>query len=368
MIPCIYHNTNIDSIIDGTVVGSTVSIYQWFCKQKTSKDGKFLYVLSSELLENWNPAFEWLGKIKLSDNVQKAVKNKRAVILIDITLESLSIEEFKPMWEKFQKLNNFDHTDQSNIIYLTSNINFPNLEGCTVIKDHFVLAAAKNIWFTGYHKQRNEFTCMIDHKIKTIANNRIKENWTHKFVCLQQRPRKFRKELYKKLRKDFDKNESICTLRKDDEIGFVEVSPYDSFLENEHIEWHQINEDHFSYTKYSVVSERNYYNNECAPFTTEKVLKNLILPQPFVLCSYKNHIKELKKLGFKIYDDLIDHSYDSYDDDKRMDAVINELKRVLNITPDLYTEQAKFNCDIIKNNQIFEDVFKYISKILDIQE
>ena len=46
-------------------------------------------------------------------------------------------------------------------------------------------------------------------------------------------------------------------------------------------------------------------------FLTEKTIKSLIVGQPFVICASANHLKHLRKLGFRTYDSLWDEGYDN---------------------------------------------------------
>ena len=56
---------------------------------------------------------------------------------------------------------------------------------------------------------------------------------------------------------------------------------------------------------------------------SEKTYRNISYGLPFVLISQKNSLKHLQEFGFKTFDCFIDESYDSMEDDTRMDAAIN---------------------------------------------
>ena len=43
---------------------------------------------------------------------------------------------------------------------------------------------------------------------------------------------------------------------------------------------------------------------------TEKIFKPMMLEKPFVVNGTKGYLKELKRLGFKTFSDVIDESYD----------------------------------------------------------
>jgi hypothetical protein len=67
-------------------------------------------------------------------------------------------------------------------------------------------------------------------------------------------------------------------------------------------------------------------------FVTEKTLRPIMSEKPFMVFSCQNYHKKLsEKYGFKLYDELIDYSFDSIPElDKRFDAQINELVRISN--------------------------------------
>ena len=60
-------------------------------------------------------------------------------------------------------------------------------------------------------------------------------------------------------------------------------------------------------------------------FLTEKTIKSLIVGQPFVICASANHLKHLRKLGFRTYDSLWDEGYDNITDFKQRMSVIVDL-------------------------------------------
>ena len=97
---------------------------------------------------------------------------------------------------------------------------------------------------------------------------------------------------------------------------------------------------------------------------TEKAIKNLIYPQPFVLCGYQNQIEDLRQMGFQLYDDLVDHTYNTLPDKQRMDGLINELDRLTQLEPSDYTEQALHNRNIVSTSDCFGEVYTQLFKML----
>ena len=114
--------------------------------------------------------------------------------------------------------------------------------------------------------------------------------------------------------------------------------------------WHEIKEIH--------VSEKSY-----------RAFYFMQLP---IFVAAQNHVKYLKtRFGFDLFDDLIDHSYDSEPDSKkRMLLVLNEIKR-LNDNKDLVIDfykknKSRFekNLKIILNEYDSNDIISYFKKII----
>lgn len=78
----------------------------------------------------------------------------------------------------------------------------------------------------------------------------------------------------------------------------------------------------------NIVSE----SNMIPYFLTEKTTKPLFLKKPFLVISKEGfHTKFLVELGFKLYDEIFDYSFDAItDQDSRVEAVVQEIKRFEN--------------------------------------
>tara|TARA_R110001592_G_scaffold231209_1_gene488358 strand:+ start:10992 stop:12233 length:1242 start_codon:yes stop_codon:yes gene_type:complete len=62
----------------------------------------------------------------------------------------------------------------------------------------------------------------------------------------------------------------------------------------------------------NIVTETSFQFNEL--FLSEKILKPIIMYQPFIVLSSVHYLKRLQKLGFKTFDEFWDESYDNIDD------------------------------------------------------
>lgn len=104
--------------------------------------------------------------------------------------------------------------------------------------------------------------------------------------------------------------------------------------------------DNFSHYKNSFKIE------EFSPaFPTEKTWKAIFCKKPFIVAAAPYFLKDLKKMGFKTFSPFIDESYDNEEDNKkRAKMIVNESKRICNLSQEEYSE-ILFNCDeIVKHN------------------
>jgi hypothetical protein len=66
-------------------------------------------------------------------------------------------------------------------------------------------------------------------------------------------------------------------------------------------------------SKFSIVLETWFHDNRILTFS-EKTMRCLQLPRPWMLFSTQYAVQHLRHLGFDVMDDLVDHSYDSESD------------------------------------------------------
>lgn len=68
----------------------------------------------------------------------------------------------------------------------------------------------------------------------------------------------------------------------------------------------------YNQTAYSIVAETNYSNHYS--FYTEKVVKPILAKRLFIVFSGQHYLSNLRQLGFKTFNDIIDESYDTVAD------------------------------------------------------
>jgi hypothetical protein len=101
-------------------------------------------------------------------------------------------------------------------------------------------------------------------------------------------------------------------------------------------------EDHFLQSFLYVITETVFEYPYC--FLTEKTFKAILNRRPFVVLGPTGILKQLKKLGFKTFDQVIDESYDT---------MVDHSKRLLKIA-DIVSWAANLSSSEIK--QIMSDI------------
>lgn len=88
---------------------------------------------------------------------------------------------------------------------------------------------------------------------------------------------------------------------------------------------------------------------------TEKTLRPIACGQPFMLASTHNSLEYLRSYGFETFDNFINESYDTIvDPAKRLEAIVFEMKRIANLTPE---EKSKLYSNLkriaLRNKELF---------------
>jgi hypothetical protein len=85
----------------------------------------------------------------------------------------------------------------------------------------------------------------------------------------------------------------------------------------------------YNQTAYTVVCETNFDNHYS--FYTEKIVKPILARRLFIVFSGKHYLKNLRNLGFKTFDGIIDESYDDVEDDRqRYNSALAQIQYLIN--------------------------------------
>jgi len=84
----------------------------------------------------------------------------------------------------------------------------------------------------------------------------------------------------------------------------------------------------YNQTAYSIVCETNYDNHYS--FYTEKIVKPILAERLFIVFSGQHYLRNLRSLGFKTFDGIIDESYDSTaDNDQRFKSACKQIQYLI---------------------------------------
>lgn len=85
----------------------------------------------------------------------------------------------------------------------------------------------------------------------------------------------------------------------------------------------------YNKTAYSVVAETNYDNRYS--FFTEKIVKPILAERLFIAVSGQHYLRNLRSLGFKTFDGIIDETYDSIENHSlRFNLACEQINYLIN--------------------------------------
>ena len=86
---------------------------------------------------------------------------------------------------------------------------------------------------------------------------------------------------------------------------------------------------------------------------TEKVFKAIKHCQPFVIVGACGSVRQLREMGYRTFDSVVDHSYDSIEDTtQRWEAVCKEMCRIAK-SKKIHNMFAECKSDLLHNQQLF---------------
>lgn len=272
--------------------------------------------------------------LALPQKVVKKIKQKNCKILLFNTFEG---------WDYL-----YSHDVYVRILREKYNLDFDdfvilsgNLAPHKNIKSFYL-----NVWENVYSYLLDDPSILINFK-NNIMNSKIYDN---SFICLNRRPRPQRLAVLTMLH-DY-RDQGILTMGTGDasieSFSYEKLFPefrnsykylsniYDTLNIRQHLPYvydvdtseeipiEDQNIDKFLNSYLHIVTETFISNNPNQIFFSEKTFKPIIFMRPFVLINSVNSLKELKKMGFKTFGDIIDESYDDiYDDEQRIIAAID---------------------------------------------
>lgn len=125
--------------------------------------------------------------------------------------------------------------------------------------------------------------------------------------------------------------------------------------------------DVYNQTYYSVVAE-TLHSGDWTLFS-EKIAKPLLARRLFVVASSRYYLRNLRTLGFRTFDGIIDESYDSEpDDDIRLDLVLEQIRLLQDRDPSeiqrLVEPIAEYNFNRAWHNTWRQDMLDQLTIIM----
>lgn len=139
-------------------------------------------------------------------------------------------------------------------------------------------------------------------------------------------------------------------------IDFVAQGPklcdnYDHLQQNNH---HFVNINLYRQSWCHIIFETHYdADQSMGTFLTEKTFKCLKFGQPFVLVGPPGSLEELRGMGYKTFDRVIDNKYDTIlDNTERWKAILKTIMEISN-NPHLQAWHARCQADLYHNQEMF---------------
>ena len=123
----------------------------------------------------------------------------------------------------------------------------------------------------------------------------------------------------------------------------------------------------YSRTVYSLVAETQ--NENSFSFFTEKITKPILARRLFVVASGQHYLANLRSLGFKTFDGIIDESYDNESNDYvRMGKVLEQVELLQTLDPVEVSKQvapiAEHNFNVMMGTDWQGQMINQIKKIM----
>ena len=308
-----------------------------------------LYIISG-IIDFSRPSDHWYKEFQKNKSLirsSKYINNLKILIsqgtkiILDCTMEGSLIKD--DIREYLGILTN--HKVDFNSIFVAFNNSYLSSINTTTYSGYNV----KCVYFPHFF-----ISTLFEFKkhIKPVITN----SPSYDFLCLNRRMRigkyKLLKELKERILLEKTLYTYVKTLIESDVDGTVSKNQLKGDKEyGEHISdddehfLYWLNTDWYSNIKVDIVNE-TYYLEDDQCHLTEKIFKPMMLEKPFVVNSTKGYLKELKRLGFKTFSEVIDESYDDANNDIRYKLVVDAAKELASI---YNTNKVKQICKHNKN-------------------
>ena len=190
---------------------------------------------------------------------------------------------------------------------------------------------------------------------KRIDEEDLNDEIRHsKFLSMARTGHEHRKELVK-LFENYDDEDILYSAlwknkRIDDRFHWPNVHNEKGLSHGEdNIDLNKYKQNPYLNSYISIVTETNFKNDIFQ--LTDKVFQPILNLQPFIYVAPYQGLKLLKSFGYKTFD-FIDESYDDIkDENKRMKAIKDEIKRLINLEKKQLHDIYYSTMDVLKYNR-----------------
>lgn len=314
----------------------------------------------------------------LNSNYKKDIIEKKAFLLLDQTHEGYH-EVW--LWEWFHNECSRHGIPPTQIIYITGNLKSNDQYAEWTTKNK-ITQKLKIIPYAHFESAMAKMTDNINNSIADQLLYKKKNKDSIKlYNCLQKRPRNHRAWLFKELHEHgllihginsmnkFDINKSYMDHKHISESEYEtlisllpmlppsDTSTVDEFSSEDSGSYlTNFNEDITLDSWVSVVSEASFSDNLNTCFLSEKTFKPIACNHPFIIYGDKDSLHFLRSLGYKTFHPYINESYDSLSTWDRLDAIVNELMRIKNMShEEKYSFYNQIVPILIYNNNILKN-------------
>jgi hypothetical protein len=143
-------------------------------------------------------------------------------------------------------------------------------------------------------------------------------------------------------------------------INLIQETVFDTSLQQKILNMYDISEKTVGFFNWKNIINEGHLSWSINSFT-EKSMKPFIWGQVPIFNTVYDNLKYIRKLGFDLFDDIIDHSYDSIEDPiKRIDAVVTQLEKICSWSIEDCQSYKKQNMSrFIKNRTIAQELRDY---------
>lgn len=288
-------------------------------------------------------AFTFLHKKQLND-----LRDGKAMVLFDQSLEGYQTSW---LWEFFHNDCETNNINPASVIYTTGNM-LAKEQYNSWAEAHSISNRISVIPYTHFESDMYMLSKDLDISLNVEKHLRYKETHeTKTFNCLQKRLRDHRIWFYTKMYQAGILNDGLVSMNafsthpnrlEGSILPKEELEEANKILpllvygknNNEHDDSfyiRRIQDNVCLDTWVSVISEASFADQDLTLFLSEKIFKPIVCFHPFIIVGNKGSLKELRRMGYKTFDGFIDERYDELTTFERYDAIIESIKKIINI-------------------------------------